>query len=94
LGEISEEGLNKVFCFKGANCVHKSILLIVFPGIKVTYIQRLNQVRLMGGKFDYPDLIILYCKNKSWSCMASSTIYKKYMPRTIWGAVIMLDKMI
>ena len=64
LGKISKEELNKVFCFKEANCIYKSILLILFPDMKVIYIQRLNQVYLIEGKFDYLDLIVFYYKNK------------------------------
>jgi hypothetical protein len=74
LWKVSEEGLDVVLCLVRANRIHNIRLLISLPLLETTYITRLKEVGLVGGKLDYLDLIHLRLKDKVISVMTCCTI--------------------
>jgi hypothetical protein len=72
--EVLEEGLDVVFWFKGANCVHNRGLLVILPCTEAPYVKGLNQVGLVGGELDNSYMIHFSLNNKVRSFVASCTV--------------------
>jgi hypothetical protein len=72
--KVSEERLDILFGFKIANSIHNSRLLISLPLAETADFKRLNQVGLMRGELDNPNMVYLSLYDEFRSFVAGSTV--------------------
>jgi hypothetical protein len=75
LREVSGEGLNIIFRFKRANCIHNSSLLLSLPLPETANTSRLDEMGLMRRELNDPNMVHFGFENELRSLMVLSTIH-------------------